>query len=77
LQIELDRDFGSCAMEIEEFRQQNPQQIKGYPLALQALWHDYQGNWHKSHKLIDHESDKQERHGDTKLYPKVYPLGVL
>lgn len=45
-------------MKIEEFIQQNPQQIKSYPLSLQALWHDYQGDWNSSHKLIDHESDK-------------------
>ena len=35
-------------MNIEEFRQQNLQPIKSYPLALQALWYDYQGDWHKS-----------------------------
>ena len=45
-------------MNIEEFRQQNLQQIKSYPLALQALWYDYQEDWHKSHKLIDSESDR-------------------
>ena len=45
-------------MNIEEFVRQDPQQIKSYPLALQALWHDYQDDWHKSHKLIDTESDK-------------------
>ncbi len=22
------------------------------------MWHDYQGDWNKSHKLIDRESDK-------------------
>ncbi len=46
------------AMNIEEFLQQNSQQIKSYPLALQALWYDYQDDWHKSHKLIDTQSDK-------------------
>lgn len=45
-------------MNIEEFRKQNPQQIKSYPLALQALWYDYQNDWHKSHKLIDTSSDR-------------------
>lgn len=44
-------------MNIEEFRQQNIQQIKGYSLALQALWYDYQENWDKSHQLIDTASD--------------------
>ena len=47
-------------MNIEEFRQQNLQQIKSYPLALQALWYDYQGDWHKSHKLIDN-SDRSKK----------------
>ncbi len=28
------------------------------PLALQALWYDYQEDWHKSHKLIDTQSDR-------------------
>ena len=45
-------------MNIEEFKQLNSQQIIHYPLALQALWHDYQDNWHSSHKLIDRESAK-------------------
>lgn len=45
-------------MNIEEFIQQNPQQIKNYPLALQALWYDYQDDWHRSHKTIDHASDR-------------------
>ena len=45
-------------MKIEEFVQQKPQQIKSYSLALQALWYDYQGDWHQSHKLIDREIDK-------------------
>ena len=45
-------------MNIEEFRRQNPEQIKSYPLALQALWYDYQDDWHKSHKLIDTQSDR-------------------
>ncbi len=45
-------------MNIEEFRRQNHQQIKSYPLALQALWYDYQEDWHKSHKLIDTQSDR-------------------
>ena len=45
-------------MNLEEFIRQNPEQITSYPLALQALWHDYQGDWHKSHKLIDRESDR-------------------
>ena len=45
-------------MKIEEFKRQNSQQIKSCSLALQALWHDYHGDWHKSHKLIDRESDK-------------------
>ena len=45
-------------MKIEEFIQQNPQKINKYPLSLQALWHDYQGDWHSSHQLIDHESDQ-------------------
>ena len=45
-------------MNIEKFVQQNPQQVKSYPLAVQALWYDYQNDWHKSHKLIDLESDK-------------------
>ena len=45
-------------MKLQEFIRQNPQQIKSYSLALQALWHDYQGDWHSSHKLIDRESDK-------------------
>ena len=44
-------------MNLEEFIRQNPEQITNYPLALQALWYDYQGDWHKSHKLIDRESD--------------------
>lgn len=45
-------------MKIEEFVRQTPQQIKGYSLALQALWYDYQEDWHQSHQLIDHESEK-------------------
>ena len=45
-------------MNIEEFRQIDSQQIKSYPLALQALWHDYRGDWQSSHQLIDRESDK-------------------
>lgn len=45
-------------MKLEEFKQQSLEQIKSYPLALQALWHDYQGDWNKSHKLIDRESDR-------------------
>ena len=45
-------------MKIEEFKQLNSQQVTSYSLALQALWHDYQGDWHSSHKLIDRESDK-------------------
>ena len=45
-------------MKLEEFIQQNSQQIKSYSLALQALWHDYHDDWHSSHKLIDRESDK-------------------
>ena len=45
-------------MNIEEFRQQTLQQIESYPLSLQALWYDYQDDWHKSHKLIDTQSDK-------------------
>ena len=45
-------------MKLQEFIRQNPQRIKSYSLALQALWHDYQGDWHSSHKLIDRESDK-------------------
>lgn len=45
-------------MDIEQFKQQDLQQIKNYPLALQALWHDYQENWHQSHKTIDFASDK-------------------
>ncbi len=45
-------------MTVEEFRQQNPQQIKNYPLALQALWYDYQDDWHRSHKTIDFASDR-------------------
>lgn len=46
-------------MKIEEFKQLNSQQITNYSLALQALWHDYKGDWHSSHKLIDRESDKE------------------
>ena len=34
-------------MKIEEFKRQNSQQIKSCSLALQALWHDYHGDWHK------------------------------
>ena len=45
-------------MKIEEFKQLNSQQVTSYSLALQALWYDYQGDWHSSHKLIDRESDK-------------------
>ncbi|MDJ0689860.1 MAG: hypothetical protein QNJ41_15265 [Xenococcaceae cyanobacterium MO_188.B32] len=45
-------------MNIEEFRQQDRQQIKGYSLALQALWYDYQDDWHQSHKTIDSASDR-------------------
>ncbi len=45
-------------MNIEEFFRLDCQQIKSYPLALQALWYDYQEDWHKSHKLIDTASDK-------------------
>ena len=45
-------------MTLEEFKQQNPEQIQSYPLAIQALWHEYQGDWNKSHKLIDRESDR-------------------
>ena len=45
-------------MNIEEFRRQNSEQIKSYPLALQALWYDYQDDWHQSHKLIDTQSDR-------------------
>ena len=46
------------SMNIEEFVRQKPEQIKNYPLAIQALWHDYQDDWHESHKLIDRESDR-------------------
>jgi hypothetical protein len=45
-------------MKIEKFRQQTSEQIKTYPLALQALWYDYQEDWHKSHKSIDTQSDR-------------------
>lgn len=45
-------------MNIEEFIQQDPQKISSYPLALQALWYDYQEDWHKSHKTIDYASDR-------------------
>ncbi|WP_036482176.1 hypothetical protein [Myxosarcina sp. GI1] len=45
-------------MTIEEFLQLTPQQIKNYPLALQALWYDYQEDWHRSHKTIDTVGDK-------------------
>ena len=45
-------------MNIEEFVRLTPEQIEDYPLALQALWYDYQGDWDKSHKLIDQKSDK-------------------
>ena len=45
-------------MNIEEFKQLKSQQIKSYSLALQALWHEYQGDWHSSHQLIDRESNK-------------------
>ncbi len=45
-------------MTVEEFIQQNRQQIKNYPLALQALWYDYQDDWHRSHKTIDFASDR-------------------
>ncbi len=45
-------------MEIEEFKQLDRQQIISYPLALQALWYDYQNQWHKAHKLINYESDR-------------------
>lgn len=44
-------------MNSEEFRQQKLEIIKTYSLALQALWYDYQDDWHHSHGLIDHESD--------------------
>lgn len=45
-------------MSIEEFVELTQQQIKNYPLALQALWFDYHDAWHKSHKLIDTQSDR-------------------
>ena len=45
-------------MTVEEFVQLTPQQIKGYSLALQALWYDYQEDWHQSHQTIDSASDK-------------------
>ena len=45
-------------MKLQEFRQQNSQQIKNYSLALQALWHDYQDDWHSAHQLIDRELDR-------------------
>ena len=45
-------------MSIEEFLELTQQQVKNYPLALQALWYDYQDDWHQSHKLIDSESDR-------------------
>ena len=45
-------------MKLDEFKQLNLEQIKSYSLAIQALWHDYQDDWSKSHKLIDHESSK-------------------
>jgi hypothetical protein len=45
-------------MDIKKFRELTPRQIERYPLALQALWYDYQDDWYKSHKLIDTASDK-------------------
>ena len=45
-------------MNIEEFIRLSERQITAYSLALQALWYDYQDNWHKSHKSIDAESDR-------------------
>lgn len=45
-------------MKLDEFKQLNSEQIQSYSLAVQALWYDYQGDWNKSHKLIDHESSK-------------------
>lgn len=45
-------------MNIEEFVQQDRQQIKSYSLALQALWYDYHDDWHKSHQTIDTASDR-------------------
>lgn len=45
-------------MKIEEFIKQDFPEISSYSLALQALWYDYQENWHQSHKTIDYASDR-------------------
>ena len=62
-------------MSIEEFRQLTQQQIKEYPLALQALWYDYQDDWHKSHKTIDYESDRDSAWVHAYLHRKEGDLG--
>ena len=62
-------------MTVEEFIRQNAQQIKSYPLALQALWHDYQNNWHQSHSLIDSARDKDSAWVHAYLHRKEGDIG--
>ena len=62
-------------MNIEQFIQQDFSQIKNYPLALQALWHDYQDNWHQSHKTIDFASDRDSAWVHAYLHRKEGDLG--
>ncbi len=37
---------------------------------LQALWHDYKGNWKKSHDLIEHLSGSTAAHIHAYLHRK-------
>ena len=62
-------------MTVEEFVRQNARQIKNYSLALQALWHDYQDNWHQSHSLIDSARDKDSAWVHAYLHRKEGDLG--
>ena len=62
-------------MSIEEFKQLTQQQIKDYPLPLQALWYDYQEDWHQSHKTIDYESDRHSAWVHAYLHRKEGDLG--
>ncbi|MGV2828645.1 hypothetical protein [Myxosarcina sp. GI1(2024)] len=45
-------------MTVEEFLRLTQQEIKSYPLALQALWYDYRDDWHQSHRTIDTAGDE-------------------
>lgn len=47
-------------MKLTEFRQLIEKQEKcpaSLPKALQALWYDKQGNWHKAHEIVQNASD--------------------